>query len=359
YYSSRRQLYEDDPLLQRSKQPVPDPRFITFQKEGSVGIRLTGGNEVNGMEMRGITREEAVLLLLGLQDQVQLIVQFRKDEYDQVVASQRGDSFHIKYFLSFHIRVNDRILSANGVSLEGVDYGTAVAVLRESGQTVTLSVKRRVIVQSQQQQQLSPNTMQQMPSPPPVPPHHHQLRVGHQYHAQTSSLPANTSASNGSSQHQRQNNIVGNLGGPTVVHQQQMLKLSLAKTKKKDDFGLVLGCKIYIREVGSAAAAAASVEDVESLETEENSGECGVVGSAVGGVPPSLQEGDVLLRINGHPTEGMSLKEARKALEGAKGDRVSLVVKREVAAVAQSSQPGHRNFVTGQQRHSETSALVK
>lgn len=24
----------------------PDPRFITFQKEGSVGIRLTGGNEV-------------------------------------------------------------------------------------------------------------------------------------------------------------------------------------------------------------------------------------------------------------------------------------------------------------------------
>lgn len=23
----------------------PDPRFITFQKEGSVGVRLTGGNE--------------------------------------------------------------------------------------------------------------------------------------------------------------------------------------------------------------------------------------------------------------------------------------------------------------------------
>jgi S1-C subfamily serine protease len=24
----------------------PDPRFISFQKNGSVGIRLTGGNEV-------------------------------------------------------------------------------------------------------------------------------------------------------------------------------------------------------------------------------------------------------------------------------------------------------------------------
>lgn len=43
FYSSRRQLYEDDPL-QRSKQSA-EPRYISFQKEGSVGIRLTGGNE--------------------------------------------------------------------------------------------------------------------------------------------------------------------------------------------------------------------------------------------------------------------------------------------------------------------------
>ncbi|XP_023725943.1 tight junction protein ZO-1 isoform X4 [Cryptotermes secundus] len=131
YYSSsgsRRQLYEEDPLLQRSKQPMPDPRFITFQKEGSVGIRLTGGNEVgifvtavqpgspaslqglqpgdkilkvNDMDMKGVTREEAVLFLLSLQDQIDLIVQYRKDEYEQIVASQRGDSFHIKAHFNY------------------------------------------------------------------------------------------------------------------------------------------------------------------------------------------------------------------------------------------------------------------
>jgi tight junction protein 1 len=88
-----------------------------------VGIRLTGGNEagifvtavqpgspaslqglqpgdkilkVNESDVKGMTREEAVLLLLGLQDQVDLIVQYRREEYDQVVANQRGDSFHIK-----------------------------------------------------------------------------------------------------------------------------------------------------------------------------------------------------------------------------------------------------------------------
>ena len=121
FYSSRRQLYEDDPL-QRSKQSA-EPRFISFQKEGSVGIRLTGGNEagifvtavqpgspaslqgltpgdkilkVNDMDMHGVTREEAVLFLLSLQDRIDLIVQHCKEEYDNVVANQRGDSFHIK-----------------------------------------------------------------------------------------------------------------------------------------------------------------------------------------------------------------------------------------------------------------------
>lgn len=52
--------------------------------------------QVNDMDMKGVTREEAVLFLLSLQDQIDLIVQYRKDEYEQIVASQRGDSFHIK-----------------------------------------------------------------------------------------------------------------------------------------------------------------------------------------------------------------------------------------------------------------------
>ena len=101
----------------------PDPRFISFQKAGSVGIRLTGGNEVgifvtavqpgspaaqqglqpgdkilkvNDRDMKGVTREEAVFYLLSLQDQINLIAQYRKDEYDQIVSLQKGDSFYIK-----------------------------------------------------------------------------------------------------------------------------------------------------------------------------------------------------------------------------------------------------------------------
>lgn len=46
--------------------------------------------------MTGVTREEAVLFLLSLQDRIELIVQFCKEEYDNIVASQKGDSFYIK-----------------------------------------------------------------------------------------------------------------------------------------------------------------------------------------------------------------------------------------------------------------------
>ena len=52
--------------------------------------------QVNDMDMKGVTREEAVLFLLSLQEQIDLIVQHRRQEYDQIVASGRGDSFHIK-----------------------------------------------------------------------------------------------------------------------------------------------------------------------------------------------------------------------------------------------------------------------
>ncbi|KAG8186733.1 hypothetical protein JTE90_009802 [Oedothorax gibbosus] len=112
--------------FRRSASP-PDPRFISFQKDGTVGIRLTGGNEVgifvtgvqqgtpaylqglqsgdkilkvNDVDMRGFTKEEAVSLLVNIHDQINLIVQFRKDEYEEVINNQKGDSFYIRTHFS-------------------------------------------------------------------------------------------------------------------------------------------------------------------------------------------------------------------------------------------------------------------
>lgn len=53
------------------------------------------------------------------------------------------EPFLIHYFF---FRINDRLISANGISLENVDYGRAVAVLRDSGAAVQLVVKRRIVL---------------------------------------------------------------------------------------------------------------------------------------------------------------------------------------------------------------------
>ncbi|XP_053214787.1 tight junction protein ZO-1-like isoform X2 [Panonychus citri] len=116
---------EDEMLSMRrtSMNVSSEPRLISFKKEGSVGIRLTGGNQVgifvcaiqpgspaslqglqtgdkllkvNSKEMRGLTKEEAVIYLLSVQDQVDLIVQFCKDEYEEILANQKGDSFYVR-----------------------------------------------------------------------------------------------------------------------------------------------------------------------------------------------------------------------------------------------------------------------
>ena len=128
-------------------------------------------------------------------------------------------------------------------------------VLRDSGQTVNLVVKRRVVLPA----------------------------TG----ATTTAAAAPTAAT---LQEQQQ------------VQVQHDVKVTLSRSRKsKEDFGVVLGCKIYVKEVVRKSAA-----DKEG----------------------TLKEGDTVNRINGQMTETMSLKEARKLLESSR-DRLELVVRRE------------------------------
>lgn len=80
--------------------------FVTAVQPGSPAAQqgLQPGDKilkVNDLDMKSITREEAVLFLLSLQDQINLIAQYRRDEYDQIVSLQRGDSFYIKAHFSY------------------------------------------------------------------------------------------------------------------------------------------------------------------------------------------------------------------------------------------------------------------
>ena len=53
-------------------------------------------HQVNDKDMKGVTREEAVLFLLNLNDQIELVVQHRKQEFDYILSNQIGDNFYIR-----------------------------------------------------------------------------------------------------------------------------------------------------------------------------------------------------------------------------------------------------------------------
>uniref|UniRef100_A0A1I8BIT7 PDZ domain-containing protein n=1 Tax=Meloidogyne hapla TaxID=6305 RepID=A0A1I8BIT7_MELHA len=89
---------------------------------------------------------------------------------------------------------------------------------------------------------------------------------------------------------------------PFVEFEQRTLKFTLSKSRKKDDFGIVLGCKFYIKEILNPKLA----------EKE-----------------PGLKEGDSVLRINGQSLDGVSLEEATRLLQRSR-EKLSLVVQRDV-----------------------------
>uniref|UniRef100_A0A183IH14 Tight junction protein 1b n=1 Tax=Soboliphyme baturini TaxID=241478 RepID=A0A183IH14_9BILA len=132
------------------------------------------------------------------------------------------------------LQVNDRIVFANGVSLENVHYNTAVQIMKDCDH-MDLIVKRRVPI-------------------------------------------------------------------PVLEYDQRTLKFTLTKSRKKDDFGIVLGCKFYIKNITNA----------KLVEKE-----------------PGLKEGDVVLKINGESCDQLTLADARKMLEKSR-DCISLIVQRDV-----------------------------
>lgn len=92
-------------------------------KHGSVGIRLAGGNavgiyvtavqpgspassqgltvgdqilKVNNTDLTGFTREEAVELLMSLNDSVNLLVQAKPEMYKKIMDESIGDNFYVR-----------------------------------------------------------------------------------------------------------------------------------------------------------------------------------------------------------------------------------------------------------------------
>ncbi|TKR93669.1 hypothetical protein L596_008082 [Steinernema carpocapsae] len=126
---------------------------------------------------------------------------------------------------------------------------------------------------------------------------------------------------------------------PMIEYEQRTLKFTLSKSRKKDDFGIVLGCKFYIKEITNRKLA------------EKD---------------PGLREGDVVLRVNGQSLDGVTYEEATKWLQRSR-ERLSLVVQRDVRRnssvngrsrwPSQNTVYEHLGSVTGTPRHSPSPML--
>ncbi|KTF84338.1 hypothetical protein cypCar_00016508 [Cyprinus carpio] len=124
---------DEEPLYSLPPDAVPTPNLgyssdqnhVSFVKEGSVGLRLVGGNdvgifvggvqpnspaqrqgmqegdqilEVNGVDFSHFTREEAAMYLMNVRagDRIDIRTQNKMDIYKKILKSSLGDSFYIR-----------------------------------------------------------------------------------------------------------------------------------------------------------------------------------------------------------------------------------------------------------------------
>ena len=58
--------------------------------------------------------------------------------HDSVFSDGKELTSEYKNLVLICFRINDRVLSVNGISLENVDHATAISVLKDGGNTVNL-----------------------------------------------------------------------------------------------------------------------------------------------------------------------------------------------------------------------------
>lgn len=155
-----------------------------------------------------------------------------------------------------------------------MDYATAVQVLRDSGDTVTLVIKRRIP----------------------------QYQHGHS--ASYTGSPLNSLGVNSLGM----NSLgINSLAGNSLGMNSLSSKVTITKSSKKEDFGIVLGCKLFIKEISSKTRE-------QLLNTSQ-----------------ILNEGDFITKINNtNCNDLMSLKEAKKIMDGTK-DKLHLTLARDLS----------------------------
>lgn len=109
-------------------------------------------------------------------------------------------------------------------------------------------------------------------------------------------------------QHQHSHSLSATYSNPpTLTTGIQPSKITLTKNSKKEDFGIILGCKLFVKEISSKARE-------QLLSTNQ-----------------LLVEGDFITKINNtNCNDVMSLKEAKKIIDSCK-DKLNMTIARDIS----------------------------
>jgi hypothetical protein len=199
----------------------------------------------------------------------------------------------------------------NGVNVENVEHSFVIRLLKEAKDFIHLVVKRKLATTTTSMQSMLSEDMDN--GDVVATSKRHNLAI--QQTAATVVANFNTNTHHIETNHKETNSkglmcqMMHN-GTTTPMSSLKPFKVTLSKKDKKDTFGIVLGCKYYIKDILPNSAA--------SNET-------------------NLRKGDLLLKLNDLSHDQFSLFTARKILQKTKESKVHLVIKRNSVGSSLSS----------------------
>ncbi|XP_023565611.1 tight junction protein ZO-1 isoform X5 [Octodon degus] len=198
------------------------------------------------------------------------------------------------------LQENDRVAMVNGVSMDNVEHAFAVQQLRKSGKNAKITIRRKKKVQIPVSR----------PDPEPVSDNEEDSYEEEVHEPRSSrggvvnrrsekSWARDRSAS-------RERSLSPRSDRRSVASSQpaKPTRVTLVKSRKNEEYGLRLASHIFVKEISQ-----------DSLAARDG----------------NIQEGDVVLKINGTVTENMSLTDAKTLIERSKG-KLKMVVQRDERA---------------------------
>uniref|UniRef100_A0A8C1KPW9 Zona occludens protein 1 n=1 Tax=Cyprinus carpio TaxID=7962 RepID=A0A8C1KPW9_CYPCA len=206
------------------------------------------------------------------------------------------------------LQENDRVAMVNGVSMDKVEHAYAVQQLRKSGKNAKITIRRKRKVQIPVSRGGDRETMSEREEEDDTEEDDYEgpARAGGASGGTSRRNERSGSAGRRDHSNSRERSISPRSDRRSVASSvpARPSKVTLVKSRKNEEYGLRLASHIFVKDISS-----------ESLAARDG----------------NIQEGDVVLKINGTVTENLSLIDAKKLIERSKG-KLKMVVQRDERA---------------------------